>query len=64
MPHSAFNGQTPNEMFFGTGKGIEAELKQAKAAARQARIESNRNRSCAACSHKSPELHSIQLDKP
>jgi len=64
MPHHAFKGQTPNEMFFGTGKTIEAELKQARAVARQLRIESNRKRSCAACSSKEPESHTIHLDKP
>jgi|GEM_PF-237821 len=64
MPHHAFKGQTPNEMYFGSGKSIEGDLKQARFAARQARIEANRKRSCTACSSKEPELHSIQLDKP
>ena len=64
MPHHAFKGQTPNEMFFDTGKTIDAELEQARATARQSRIEANRKRSCAACSSTSPELHGFQLDKP
>jgi putative transposase len=64
MPHSAFKGQTPNEMFFGTGKSVEADLKQARVAARQARIEFNRERSCTACPKPGPDLHKIQLDKP
>jgi len=34
MPHHAFKGQTPNEMFFDTGKTIDAELEQARATAR------------------------------
>ena len=64
MPHHAFKGQTPNEMYFGTGKAIEAELKQGAVAARQARREANSKRTCAACTTKAPELHTIQFDKP
>jgi putative transposase len=64
MPHSAFKGQTPDETFFGTGKSVEADVSQARVASRQARIEFNSMRSCAACSQKEPELHKIQLDKP
>jgi transposase InsO family protein len=64
MPHSAFRGQTPNEGFFGTGKNIEAELKQARAAARRLRVETNRKRSCGACPKTEPDLRKIQLDKP
>jgi putative transposase len=64
MPHSAFKGQTPDEMFFGTGKSVEADLRQARVASRQARIEFNRKRSCGACPKTEPELHKIQLDKP
>jgi len=64
MPHHAFKGQTPNEMYFGTGKTIDAELKEARATARQARIIANRRRSCNACSRKETELQAIQLDKP
>jgi hypothetical protein len=64
MPHHAFKGPTPNEMFFGTGKTIEAELKQARADARRTRIEANRQRSCAACSMSQAELHQVELNKP
>jgi hypothetical protein len=64
MPHSAYQGQTPNEMFFGTGNFLEAELKQARETARQSRIDLNRKRTCAACVISEPEMHTIQLDKP
>lgn len=64
MPHHAFQGQTPNEMFFGTGKCIEGKLKQARATARQARTEANRKRTCASCSKQDPNLHKIQLESP
>ena len=64
MPRSAYQGQTPNEMFFGTGNFFEAELKQARETARQSRIDVNRKRTCAACVISEPEMHTIQLDKP
>ena len=64
MPHHAFKGQTPNEMYDGTGTTVEVELKEARAVARQSRIVANRKRSCNSCSRKGTELHAIQLDKP
>jgi hypothetical protein len=47
--HSAFRGQTPDEMYFGTGMAVPAELASRAAAARRARIKGNRSMSCAAC---------------
>ncbi|MGZ8940248.1 MAG: hypothetical protein ACXW32_13660 [Limisphaerales bacterium] len=49
LPHSAFRGQTPDEMYFGTGKDIPKQLEAARKAARQSRLEDNQNRSCHAC---------------
>ena len=49
LPHSAFRGQTPDEMYFGTGMAVPAELASRAAAARRARIKGNRSASCAAC---------------
>jgi len=49
LPHSAFRGQTPNEMYFGTGDRIPDELEAAKTAARQSRMKLNRSRSCPMC---------------
>jgi transposase InsO family protein len=49
LPHSAFRGQTPDEMYFGTGAGVPAELASHAAAARRARIKWNRSASCTAC---------------
>jgi putative transposase len=49
LPHSAFRGQTPDEMHFGTGDKIPAELETARQLARQARAEANRKRTCSAC---------------
>ena len=54
LPHSAFGGQTPNEMYFGTGAHIPAQLEAARLAARQSRLKSNRERSCHVCQHPAP----------
>ena len=49
LPHSAFRGQTPDEMYFGSGSPIPAELEAAKNAARQSRMEVNRTKTCPTC---------------
>jgi hypothetical protein len=49
LPHSAFSGQTPDEMDFGTGNDIPAELEAARIKARKSRIKANRNISCRTC---------------
>jgi transposase InsO family protein len=49
LPHAAFHGQTPDEMYFGTGEGIPAELATRADAARRARLQANRSVSCDAC---------------
>jgi putative transposase len=47
LPHSAFRGKTPDEMYFGTGDAMLAELTTRAAAARRTRVEANRSASCA-----------------
>jgi transposase InsO family protein len=49
LPHSAFNGQTPDEMYFGTGATVPERLDQARAAARVRRLQTNRALRCGAC---------------
>jgi len=49
LPHSAFQGQTPNEMYFGAGDGVPDELAAAKQDARRRRLEVNRAARCAVC---------------
>ncbi len=49
LPHSAFRGETPEEMYFGTGKGVAAQLETGRNAARQTRFEANRKMSCETC---------------
>jgi hypothetical protein len=42
LPHAAFGGQTPDEMYFGTGDEIPAELAARAGAASRARLQANR----------------------
>jgi hypothetical protein len=49
VPHSAFQGQTPDEMYFGTGEHVPGELKAAKTNARRERLAVNREWTCTAC---------------
>ena len=49
LPHSAFRGQTPDEMYFGTGGAVPNRLAAARRAARDARLAANRARQCAVC---------------
>ena len=49
LPHSAFHGQTPpDEMYFGTGDAVPADLRS-RAAARRARVDANQSASCETC---------------
>jgi len=50
VPHSAFGGQTPDEMYFGTGDDIPAQLEEEKRSAREARLDANRAVTCGTCS--------------
>ncbi len=49
LPHFAFRGQTPDEMYFGKGKEVPSQLESARKAVRQNRLERNRALSCAVC---------------
>jgi transposase InsO family protein len=49
LPHSAFRGQTPDEMYFGTGEDIPKQLDEARHAARKSRMAANRSKSCRVC---------------
>ena len=53
LPHSAFRGQTPDEMYLGTGDAVPDELASRAAAARRARREANRAAVCETC----PSVH-------
>ena len=49
LPHSAFRGQTPDEVYFKTGDSIPEKLEAARQEARQARAEANRKQDCESC---------------
>ena len=49
LPHSAFRGQTPDEMYFGTGDAVPADLTARAVTARRTRVEVNRSASCETC---------------
>ena len=49
LPHSAFHGQTPDELYFRTGDTVPADLRSRAAEARRTRGEANRLASCETC---------------
>jgi len=49
MPHSAFDGQTPDEMYLGRGDVVPDELARRRREARTTRMEQNRNVACCGC---------------
>jgi hypothetical protein len=50
IPHAAFEGQTPNEVYFGRGDQIPGELAARRRDACRQRVARNRAVACAACS--------------
>ena len=49
LPHSAFRGRTPDEMYRGTGEAVPADLRVRAVAARRPRVEANRSATCERC---------------
>jgi putative transposase len=49
IPHGAFEGQTPDEMYFGRGAPVPDELAARRREARRLRLEENQAAACAAC---------------
>jgi transposase InsO family protein len=49
MPHAAFRGQTPDEIYFGTGEHVPAALAAAHREARTQRLAANRAIQCGVC---------------
>ena len=49
LPHSAFQGQTPDEMYFGTGDEVPDRLAAGKQDARHRRLDANRAARCGVC---------------
>jgi hypothetical protein len=50
MPHSAFTGQTPDEIYFDTAVDLPAQLAAARTKARAERLAANRAMTCVQCS--------------
>jgi len=49
VPHAAFDGQTPDEVYFGTGGHVPAALAVARTEARRRRLDVHRAVQCAVC---------------
>ncbi len=60
MPHAAFNGQTPDEMYFGNGDPVVIDLAAARVRARQERMKANRAAACGVCAG-GPDFGALQL---
>ncbi len=49
LSHFAFQGQTPDEMYFGSGKEIPRQLQEVRLAARESRMDAKRAEICRMC---------------
>ena len=59
IPHAAFDGQTPDEMYYGTGEGVPLRLRAARDAARSRRLVANRAVRCDRCRDVCPTSGSV-----
>ncbi|HEX7501101.1 MAG TPA: hypothetical protein VF524_12465 [Polyangia bacterium] len=57
MPHSAFAGQTPDEMYFGTAVDLPAQLAASRSKAREERLAANRAMTCSECIGQQTSVH-------
>jgi transposase InsO family protein len=63
MPHAAFEGQTPDEVYFGRGDALVVKLAAARINAREERIGANRTAVCGVCSSDASSA-ALQLQRP
>jgi hypothetical protein len=49
IAHAAFNGQTPDETYFGNGDPAVIDIAAARVRARQERMKANRMATCRVC---------------
>ena len=63
MPHAAFEGQTPDEMFFGGGATVSADLTARRAQTREERIQANRAAACGICRPEA-NFRALQTQRP
>ena len=64
LPHSAFQGLTPDEIYFGRGEDVPEQLAEARRIARDVRLQTNRGLSCDGCRAPMTELGTSQLLPP
>jgi hypothetical protein len=62
IPHAAFHGQTPNEIYFGNGDAVIIDLAVVRVRARQERMKANRMVACAVCAG-DPDFGALQLQQ-
>lgn len=63
LPHSAFKGQTPDEMYFEGGDDVPDGLDSARKAARKKRLAVNRALACAVC-EATPDSDAAKASRP
>ena len=63
MPHAAFEGQTPDEVYFGRGDAVVVKLAAARINAREERIKANRTAVCGVCNSDASSA-ALQLQRP
>ncbi len=59
IPHNAFDGQTPDEIYLDQADRVTDSLTSARHQARRARLEANRGESCRACAPPTPRFGSV-----
>jgi putative transposase len=64
MPHNAFNGHTPDEMYFGTGDALAETLITERRVAREDRFAANRALTCGTCCPPDAEPPLPEPDSP
>ena len=62
-PHAAFDGQTPDEMFFGAGDEVVVRLIAPRTRAREERIRVDRAAACGVCQPDATSM-ALQLQRP
>jgi len=60
LPHSAFKGQTPDEMYYQKGTDIPEKIQASRMIARQHRRESNLAATCPKCQPMAPQSITLQ----
>lgn len=59
MLHRAFDGRTPDEVYFGVEDNLASELAERRRLAREQRIASNRSKACATCGLRDTPIEAI-----